>query len=85
VVEPTITTLLQIYQRIFGCKNFENRLRFDRTIATTLVWLFLAHPVGQILDAGLPKLDAGSTIFLCMRLMHHMQVLCLCVHYSECF
>ena len=35
-----MTTLLQIYCRIFQCKNFENRLRFDRIIAMSLVCSF---------------------------------------------
>jgi len=31
-----ITALLQIYRRIFQWKNVENRLRFDRIVATSL-------------------------------------------------
>ena len=40
-----ITISLQIYQGIFLCINFENRLKFDRITAVSLWPHFMAHPV----------------------------------------
>jgi len=37
VVGSLLTTLLQIYRGIFQWENFENRLRFDKTMAMR-VW-----------------------------------------------
>ena len=42
VVRPIITTLLQIYYRIYQSENLENRLRFNRIVAMSLMRSFLA-------------------------------------------
>ena len=47
VMGPIITTILQIYWRIFEWEDFEDRLRLDRIMAMSLVCRFLARPVYQ--------------------------------------
>jgi len=43
-VRPIIAALVQIYCRIFQWKSFENRLRFDRIMALSLVCSFFDPP-----------------------------------------
>jgi len=45
MIVTSITTLVQIYKRIFQYNNCENRLILDKVMTMSLVCSFLAHPV----------------------------------------